>query len=109
MLGSVARMSAEFVTYVVAQATAVLQTTCEHPIVGRFVAMAHPIPRPFIGAGDIRLVIIGQDPTVQRSKSRAAITTVLNLNRDGSLRTYLKNLCCDLGLDLDQHIYATNA
>src|SRR5205085_1285588 len=34
---------------------------------------------------------------------------VLNLNRGGSLRTYMVNLCHDLHIDLDQHVYATNA
>jgi uracil-DNA glycosylase len=102
-------MSAEFVSDVVVLATAVRQTVCKHPVVGRFVEVAHPIPHPFVGTGDIRLVIIGQDPTVQRSESRAAITTVLNLDRGGSLRAYLANLCRDLGIDLDQHVYATNA
>jgi uracil-DNA glycosylase len=102
-------MSAEFVSYVVAQAMAVRQRVCKHPVVGRFVDVAYPIPRPFVGTGDIRLVIIGQDPTVQRTESRAAITMVLNLDRGGRLRAYLVNLCRDLLIDLDQHVYATNA
>jgi hypothetical protein len=59
--------------------------------------------------GDIRLVIIGQDPTVQREKSRAAIATTLNLDRRGSLRTFLEALCADLNLALDLNVYATNA
>lgn len=66
------------------------------------------IPRPFIGVGPIRLVIIGQDPTVQRETSRASISTVLNLNRGGALRSFLETLCGALGIDLDTNVYATN-
>jgi len=38
------------------------------------------IPKPFHGAGGIRLLIIGQDPTVQRKESRDDIKVVLNLD-----------------------------
>lgn len=69
-------MAAEFVTYIVEQAMAVQREICKHPIVGRFIEVANPIPRPFVGTSDIRLIIIGQDPTVQKAASRAAITTV---------------------------------
>jgi len=102
-------MSNEFVSDVLAKAKAIRQMACRHPIVGHFVDVTRPIPRPFLGTGDIRLVIVGQDPTVQRTESRAKITTVLNLDRRGSLHTYLVNLCRDLDLDIDQHVYATNA
>jgi uracil-DNA glycosylase len=109
MPGSEAWMSAEFASNVVTAATEILQTARIHPSVGRFIDIARPIPRPFVGTADIRLVIIGQDPTVQRIKSRDKITTVLNLDRDRNLRAYLVKLCHDLGLDLEQHVYATNA
>ena len=68
-----------------------------------------PIPRPHLGSGEIRLVIVGQDPTVQNPRSRASISTVLNLDRAGSLLKYLDGLCGDLGVSLTQNVYATNA
>lgn len=39
----------------------------ENPIVGGYVS-------PYIGGGEIRLVIIGQDPTVKNPESRSKIT-----------------------------------
>jgi uracil-DNA glycosylase len=65
-------------------------------------------PSPFRGTGQIRLIILGQDPTVKKYKSREVITTVLNLNRAGPLRGYLETLCFGLGLCLDANVYATN-
>lgn len=67
-----------------------------------------PLPQPYLGTGEIRLVIIGQDPTVQQEQQRQAIKTVLNLDKRGALLVYLAQLCRDLGLSLD-NVYATNA
>lgn len=67
-----------------------------------------PIPRPFRGSGDIRLVVLGQDPTVKNPEARRHITTVLNLDKPGSLRSYLQRICAGLGMRLDDHVYATN-
>ncbi len=79
------------------------------PIVAPFVDQLLPIPRPFLGQGAIKLVVIGQDPTVQRESSRETIRTVLNLDKRGSLRTYLEKICAALGISLDNEVYATNA
>jgi uracil-DNA glycosylase len=80
-------------------------------VLNKYIDWDLPCPRPFLGPGyrgKIKLVIIGQDPTVQNTKSRAQISTVLNLNKDGSLRRYLSGICSDLGLELDADVYATN-
>ncbi|MBX0331269.1 uracil-DNA glycosylase family protein [Oscillochloris sp. ZM17-4] len=77
--------------------------------VGDYVDMSLHIPQPYMGSGPIKLVVIGQDPTIQQVASRGKITTVLNLNRSGSLRTYIADICARLGISLDQHVYATNA
>jgi len=58
--------------------------------------------------GHARLIFLGQDPTIKDARRRASITMVLNLNRMGSLKCYLARICGELGLDLDQHVYATN-
>lgn len=65
-------------------------------------------PRPFVGSGSIRLILIGQDPTVQRAGSRSKIKTVLNLDKPGALRQFVMRLCSGLGIDLELNVYATN-
>jgi hypothetical protein len=75
----------------------------------QFVDPSLPIPEPYLGKGEIKLVIIGQDPTVQRAHSRKHIRTVLNLDRQRGLWAYLNRLCQDLGLSLAENVYATNA
>jgi len=58
---------------------------------------------------DVRLIVIGQDPTVKKETSRTKIETVLNLDKPrGSLYKYVSLICAGLGLDLCQHVYATN-
>ena len=66
-----------------------------------------PIP-PFYGNGDIKLIIIGQDPTVQKEKSRADIKVALNLDKKCSIAAYIEEgICKPLGISLDE-VYATN-
>lgn len=70
------------------------------------------IPSVFIETDDmrkIRLIVMGQDPTVKKEASREIIQTVLNLDKPrGSLYKYISLICEELGLDLRQHVYATN-
>ena len=65
-------------------------------------------PEPFRGRGKIRLIVLGQDPTVQNPAYREKIKVTLLLNQPGRLRTYLQNVCKALDIDLDENIYATN-
>ena len=66
-----------------------------------------PIP-PFYGNGDIKLIIIGQDPTVQNEISRKQISVALNLDKKCSLAAYIeKEICEPLGISLSE-VYATN-
>jgi len=65
-------------------------------------------PDPFRGRGKIRLIILGQDPTVQDPEYREKIKVALLLNQPGGLRTYLEKVCKALDIDLDENIYATN-
>lgn len=63
---------------------------------------------PYIGSGDIKLIILGQDPTVRNAAQRAKIKRTLNLdNEKGALRLYVERICASLGLSLD-NVYATN-
>ncbi len=65
-------------------------------------------PDPFRGRGKIRLIVLGQDPTVQNPEYRKKIKITLLLNQPGGLRTYLEKVCKALDIDLDENIYATN-
>lgn len=66
------------------------------------------IPVPHKGKGKIKLIIIGQDPTIRNEASRPLVTEVLNLNKQDALAKYIKNeICGGLGID-SENIYATN-
>lgn len=57
---------------------------------------------------EVKLVLIGQDPTVRRQKSRVDIKVTLNLDKENSLKTYLKKVCEILQIDIEKEVYATN-
>ncbi|MEM2947832.1 MAG: hypothetical protein QXN96_06320 [Candidatus Bathyarchaeia archaeon] len=67
-----------------------------------------PIPQSYRGSGSIKLIVLGQDPTIKDPAGRKAIRTVLNLDRYGSVRAYLEDLCKGLGIRLTENVYATN-
>ena len=77
-------------------------------VLGKYIDASYPIPQPYQGSGTIKLIILGQDPTVKNAVARAKIKTVLNLDKNGSARGYLSDLSQKLGFDLQQNIYATN-
>jgi len=76
--------------------------------IGSYIDTSLTPPDPFRGRGEIRLIILGQDPTVQNPEYRKKIKVVLLLNQPGRLRTYLANVCKALDMDLDENIYASN-
>ncbi|GMV42235.1 MAG: hypothetical protein AMXMBFR64_39510 [Myxococcales bacterium] len=98
----------ELTNLIVADAASVQQQLFDDTRFAGLIEGTTTIPRPFVGGGPVRVVIIGQDPTVQRASSRASVRTVLNLDRKGSLRTFIERVCSDLGIDLDANVYATN-
>jgi len=65
-------------------------------------------PDPFRGSGKIRLIVVGQDPTVQDPVYKKKVKVVLLLNQPGRLRTYLRKICKGLDIDLEENVYATN-
>jgi len=89
----------------------VLQKIKADPRLGLYV-LTDQIPGVFMEADDvgkIRLIVIGQDPTVKNEVSCETIKTVLNLDKPhGSLHKYISLICERLGLNLSQHVYATN-
>ncbi len=76
--------------------------------IGLYVDSSLDPPDPFWGKGKIKLIVLGQDPTVQNPEYRKEIKVVLLLNQPGKLRTYLGKVCKGLDIDLDENIYATN-
>lgn len=87
----------------------IFQQICQDERLSKFVdsSLKH-IPDVFIGKGQIKLIFLGQDPTVKSKKARCDIKQVLNLDRNGKLKEYLNDICKKLGLGLEQNIYATN-
>ena len=90
------------------QIETVLDALQNDPQLGPYIDMSLRIPEVFHGAGSIRLIILGQDPTVDNPASRQRITTVLNLDKSSSLTTYLRKMCGYLEIDLYSQVYATN-
>ncbi|NOU94893.1 hypothetical protein GC093_16930 [Paenibacillus sp. LMG 31456] len=67
------------------------------------------IPISKVGSQKIKLIIIGQDPTVKNEKSRDTIKTVLNLDKQqNSLYNYLSSISKQLGSDIEENVYVTN-
>jgi len=66
-------------------------------------------PEPYGPDYNAKLIFLGQDPTVKNAKSRSNIRVVLNLDKGGALRIYLKSICSILSLDIDKEVAAINA
>jgi len=62
---------------------------------------------PFRITNKIKLLILGQDPTVKNEKSRQSIEYTLNLDKAGSLKAYINQICDLLGISFE-NIYSTN-
>lgn len=66
-----------------------------------------PIIPPYRGSKEIKLIILGQDPTIKNVVSRKNITCTLNLDKNNSLKTYINTICAGLGITIE-NVYATN-
>lgn len=62
---------------------------------------------PFRGSNEIKLFIIGQDPTIKNVKTRDRIKCTLNLDKGNALHTYINNICQQLGISIE-NVYASN-
>lgn len=63
---------------------------------------------PFMGGKDIKLFVIGQDPTIRNEERRKNIICTLNLDKQGALRMYVEQQICDnMEISID-NVYATN-
>ena len=66
---------------------------------------------PFSNAvktSNIKLIFIGQDPTVRNPKARGKINFTLNLDKENSLKKYIREVCNILEIDIEKEVYATN-
>lgn len=72
-----------------------------------FVDFSLPIPKTFKGSNEIRLIILGQDPTVERKESRKNVKVVLNLDKSNALRKYVEEICNFLNVGIE-YVFATN-
>lgn len=77
------------------------------PHLREYIDAEHAIPEVYFGGGEIKLIVIGQDPTIKNKCSRKNITTVLNLNKPGKSQRYIFGLCTDLGINPATELYAT--
>jgi hypothetical protein len=75
---------------------------------GKYVDTSIEIPQPYRGQGKIGLILLGQDPTVKDAQKREDIKTVLNLDKNGSVRAYVAGVCNGLGIKVGENVYATN-
>jgi hypothetical protein len=81
------------------------------PVLIKDIDSSLPFLSPYskaIKCNDIKLVFIGQDPTVRNPDSRRTITATLNLDKNNSLKSYLGLVCKILKIDIDTEVYATN-
>jgi len=73
-----------------------------------YIDLRYNPPIPFRGEGEIKLIVLGQDPTVREPIYRNKIKVTLLLDRPGKIRTYLESICVSIGISLEKNIYATN-
>ena len=72
-------------TEIETKAATILEQLTRDGRLGRYVDASLPIPRPYRGSGEIRLIVLGQDPTIKDATQRSAIQVVLNLDKNGSV------------------------
>jgi len=90
------------------RANSILEQLKRDARLGQYVDGTLPVPKSYRGSGEIKLIVLGQDPTVKAVQDRKTIITVLNLDRKGNVRAYLASVCHGLGLQLAENVYATN-
>jgi uracil-DNA glycosylase len=99
----------QFIENLITQSLDVVKVLKADTMIGKYIDDTLPIPRPFVGTGEIRLVILGQDPTVKAVTTRKKIATVLMLDQtESNLRKFLTGICTCLEILLDENVYATN-
>lgn len=78
------------------------------PNLREYVDTHHEIPKIYNGGGKIKLILIGQDPTIINKASRKNIKWVLGLDKPGKMQRYIHRICEGLNIDPLKELYATN-
>ncbi len=86
----------------------ILERLRQDEMLGEYIGPESHLPQAYRGTGDIKLIILGQDPTVEDPLKRQNIDTVLNLNHRGGAGVYLSQICRGIGIERKQNIYVTN-
>ena len=95
-------------TLIMEEAKGVLKKLKANDELARFLDSCLHIPAPYSGSGPIKLVVLGQDPTIKDAEARRSIATVLNLGKKTSVWNYLVKICLNLGIEMAKNVYATN-
>ncbi|NLV95321.1 MAG: Uracil DNA glycosylase superfamily protein [bacterium ADurb.Bin157] len=66
-----------------------------------------PVPPYWPANKSIKVILVGQDPTIRNRMQRSKMKCTLNLDRHGPLKSYVNIIMRGLGVSEDQ-IYATN-
>jgi hypothetical protein len=91
------------------KANLILKQLTRNSRLNQFIDANQGIPNVYEKEELVKLIIIGQDPTVKKIKDRENIKIVLNLDKTkGALYKYLSTIVKGLNLDIEKNIYATN-
>jgi hypothetical protein len=93
---------------IVEKANDILEKLSQDKVLAKYIDTTYPIPRNYVGEGQIKLIVLGQDPTIKDVSKRGNIETALNLDTNGSVHGYLAGVCQKMDIDLKQNVYATN-
>jgi len=106
------RVVSEHINNILIRATEVRSQVAKDFLISNDLSSHHThIPEPYCCLNyfsDVKLIFLGQDPTVQAVKTRSHIQTVLMLNGKGNLRDYIEQICTKVKIDLSHEVYATN-
>jgi len=74
----------------------------------KYVDSRYEFPKVWVKSNEVKLVIIGQDPTVVNENDRKNIKYVLNLDKDKIMKKYVQLIVGEFEADVDNNVYATN-
>ena len=82
----------------------IMKTIRDDKEIGEFIDNYKRLPKPYKGNKKIKLIILGQDPTIEKDRP---IDMVLELDKNSKFKNYIIDICDKLGIGFDE-IYATN-
>lgn len=82
----------------------IMKTIRDDKEIGEFIDNYKRLPKPYKGDKKIKLIILGQDPTIEKDRP---IDMVLELDKNSKLKNYIIDICDKLDIGFDE-IYATN-